>query len=387
MNTKSVNAVCLVAASPNDEASDTHWYRPALDQHLFQAACDAGVDCQEGIRVTGVRPHSNGGITIHCSDAPPVTTNIVIDASGSAAVTAEHFGNADWTDRLHTRTGTAFAHFSGIGSYSKAENNRYGDDRATRPFDADDAAQHHLLDTGWMWMLRMNHDITSVGITVPIGFSASVRQRQIQDATSMLENRCARYPRLAQLFRTAHQVAPDGGVATIGRIQRWLDPVGSTNCVLLPTTAVTLDPLHSTGIAHALAGVERLAELLLTRVDNESLAEYRRVLIAETEHLDRMVALAYTVMPSFRRFTAACMIYFAAAIACEEAITAGESPACLWLADDPAFRDLVRHSPDLFREDDDDAMIDGLRRRLQPWNTVGLLDDSLHNRYAYTATK
>ncbi len=34
-------------------------------------------------------------------------------------------------------------------------------------FDGDDAAQHHVLADGWMWMLRFDCGITSVGITRP----------------------------------------------------------------------------------------------------------------------------------------------------------------------------------------------------------------------------
>jgi FADH2 O2-dependent halogenase len=348
------------------------------------------VECHELTRVTHVGARDDATLSIRCDGHPAVTCGDVVDASGSAAVTRNFFANADWTDRLRTRTCTAFAHFRDVASYSQLENQRHGDRRASLPFDADDAAQHHLVDDGWLWMLRMNNGVTSVGMTSPIpGDAAEVEvARRRTNCVDVLASKCQRYPRLAAVLNAACVVDPPGGIVSLPRVQRWLDPVARPHCFLLPTTAFTLDPLHSTGIAHALAGVDRLVDLLLAGGDERRVREYRDGLIAEADHLDRLIALAYDAMPRFDRFVAACMLYFAAAIGCEERIAAGAVPGRLWLADDDGFVKLVRDCRDQFAAvQDDRLLIDGLRRRLAPWNTAGLLDESLHNRYAYTATK
>ena len=372
----------LVAASPNEQASDTHWYRPAVDEFLFHAASRAGVDCRQGISLTGLFPSSDGGFRLETDSGWSVSARRVIDASGAAAVTAQALGNTNLTNRLQTRTATAFAHFRGVEPFSALINNRYGDQRGTTPFDADDAAQHHLVDEGWLWMLRMNNGITSVGMTGP-------DEKLVR---AVLRGRAETYPHLHAILQNAHPVAPqvgaaDHGIASLHRVQRLIDPWVGANCVLLPTTAFTLDPLHSTGIAHALAGVERLTTWLLGETNDDALQQYRRTLLAEAAHLDRLVAMAYAAMASFDRFVAACMVYFAAAISCEERLIAGDSPRSLWLVDDEHFCQAVRECDKLIRHADERSVCDRIRRLIEPWNSAGLMDDTQQNRYVYTATK
>ena len=109
--------------------------------------------------------------------------------------------------------------------------------------------------------------------------------------------------------------------------------------------------------------------------------------LEEAIHIDRMIAMAYQSMPSFPRFTAACMVYFAAAIRCEERIGAGEVPAMFWQADDDKYVDAVCQCDEWIRSDrDDQSVLSSIRQSIAPWNTAGLFE-SATNRYAYTATK
>lgn len=372
----------VVAASPTDRASDTHWYRPAIDQYFCRAAEDAGVLVREGDAVTGLRQRTDPWVEIQTRTGQSFTARFVVDASGNSAITRATLHNGDLTDRLQTRSGSAFAHYRGVASFSSLENQRYGDQRASIPFDADAAAQHHLIDEGWVWMLRMDHGITSVGVT---GADAVRGQRALAD-------RFAGYPQLAAVMRDAEIVAPRNGITSVPRLQRLLDPIVSDSalgqrCVMMPTTAFTLDPLHSTGIAHALIGVHRVAEILLGDCSAESLCQYREALIGEAEHLDRMVSMAYTAMRSFPTFVDACMVYFAAAIACEERVLAGEIPSRFWQADDDRFCQAVIDCQQWIRQSSGQPVTDKIRRRIASWNTAGLMDPSLNNRYAYTATK
>ena len=49
----------------------------------------------------------------------------------------------------------------------------------------------------------------------------------------------------------------------------------------------------------------------------------------------------HAYLTRIERFTAACMLYFAGAIACEERYQQGEVPSHLWNTDDPAFTNFV----------------------------------------------
>ena len=53
------------------------------------------------------------------------------------------------------------------------------------PFDPDDAAQHHLLGDSWMWALRFNNGITSLGwVSQNSERTPTLRPSAIPDARS-----------------------------------------------------------------------------------------------------------------------------------------------------------------------------------------------------------
>ncbi|MEM6470587.1 MAG: tryptophan 7-halogenase, partial [Planctomycetota bacterium] len=258
--------------------------------------------------------------------------------------------------------------------------------RATWPFDADDAAQHHLIDEGWVWMLRLENGITSVGAT---SANHSVSADQL---ASLLESRFASCEGLSLILRGAKIAEYPGRIFRVPGIQRLFHPVVNQRCVMLPTAACTLDPLHSTGIAHALSGAIRIGEWFEQGCQKEALRDYGDCVVSEALHLDRMVSLAYRAMKgSFPLFAASCMVYFAAAIACEEGLIGGDYPRGYWLSDDADFREAVlqcERSLDLSAIPGltEEQRIERVQSVLAPWNSAGLFE-SASNRYAYTATK
>ncbi len=87
----------LVAASPNDEVADTHWYRPDFDLALVEQAQSAGAtyldETQlETIRDTGARMRLSG--TRH-GRAVEVTAGFVIDASGPRGFLTNALGTGE----------------------------------------------------------------------------------------------------------------------------------------------------------------------------------------------------------------------------------------------------------------------------------------------------
>lgn len=378
----------IVAASPSDEASDTHWYRSDVDAFLFRKAKEAGVDAFQENAVIGLDVVDSQLAKIQLESGSSVSASYVIDASGPATVVASLLGLPPLTNRLQTRTSAAFAHFRGVESFSKVFNARHGDQRAFDPFDADDAAQHHLIDEGWVWMLRMNNSVTSVGVVSPLGPSKTSRDSGQHSALAVLHNRFEAYPDLNSIIANAEIVGPSSGVVTIPRLQRLYDPLATPRCLMMPTTAVAIDPLHSTGIAHALAGVGRIAEILLNPSAENAIHQYQNSILAEALQIDRLVSMCYNAIGSFDRFTVACMVYFAAAIACEERIGAGEIPGALWLADDSEYTAAIAKCAAIIDSGHDDVSVRSkVRNLINPWNTTGLIDDTLGNRYSYTATK
>ncbi len=358
----------LVAASASDQVADTHWYRRDVDQFFFQQAIASGANSFAGQRVRSIAPGQPNRLQL--SSRRLVTADWVVDASGRASVLAGLLKQEALVNTLSTNTHSVFAHFRGVRSWPDLLH-QAGIGCRDDPFNSDDSAQHHLYADGWLWMLRFNNGITSVGWT-------SSNRTPSTEIT-------AQYPSLNLLLENAELVEPAGGPAMSDRLQRLFDPLVTPRCLMMPTTACTIDPLHSTGIAHGLGGVQRIAEIVLGDQDG---AHYAASVLQEARLLDRLVSTAYQTMHDFPRFTAACMLYFAAAITCEERIMAGDTPTHLWNADDDRFVSVANTCCDvLIGKHSTSSAIDQVRRAIRPWNSAGLMEDAVHNRYAYTATK
>ncbi|MCC9601422.1 tryptophan 7-halogenase [Stieleria sp. JC731] len=381
----------LVAASPNDEASDTHWYRKDVDAYHFHKAVEAGAHAIELINVDAVLPGVDGSQPrVELCDGTTVEADFIVDASGAGAVTAKSLDCTKLTSQLKTHSCATFAHFKGVAPFTDVFNRSNADSRADAPFDSDDAAQHHLIDGGWVWMLRMNNGVTSVGVTMQFGDSVESELESQRRCYDLLDQRLSDYPSLHRILADASRIEPADDMVCLPRLQRLYDPVISPSCVMTPTTATMIDPLHSTGIAHALAGVDRIADLVIdTGSDRaEAMRSYRDSVLDEAKFIDQIVHMAYQSMPSFKRFTAASMVYFAAAIQCEELIMAGSIPEKLWMAGDSQVQQIVKQCAEVLQSDVSDCEAsDQVRELIAPINEVGLMDDQLSNRYAYTATK
>ena len=177
------------------------------------------------------------------------------------------------------------------------------------------------------------------------------------------------------------------------RISRMVTSASGRGWTLLPATAGVIDPLHSTGIAHGLWGVWRVAHFLLAG----SLAarfDYSRAVIAELQWIDRLVAGAYRSMPhGMAVFAAAASWYFVAAIHSERALVqGGQLGRGFLMHEDQALRSEVEwflrtleSAPPRMDADQARQFVDAVRQRIAPWNDVGLLDPSHVNRIARSA--
>lgn len=166
---------------------------------------------------------------------------------------------------------------------------------------------------------------------------------------------------------------------------------------MLPTTAGFIDPLHSTGIAHALSGVERLAELLLApQHDAAAWDAYGGRVIDEVRWIDCLVSTCYDTLDDFELFCMASKLYFLAAVDAERDDRAGLDPVGRGFlsADKGPLREAVSSAagelralvateqPHVRRE-----TLARIRDRLAPWDHPGLLAPDARNRFAHTAAR
>ena len=311
----------LVAASSSDETSDTHWYRADVDQLFAQTARSVGVEIREQAEL--VEAVSMSGrwklrwTQLGRNDVETVSSPCVIDASGSSGVIGRTLGLDHRTDSLRTASQATFAHFRNVPRWESLLNAE-SIDTGDYPFPCDDAALHHLFQHGWMWVLRFDNGVTSVGLCESLSEPHDRSTRKPSRS-----NRCnwdatlSRYPAVAKHLRAAELADPGALMVSTERMQRLWGVTAGQGWIMLPNTAGFIDPLFSTGIAHSLLGVERVAAMWkeghLVNADESPRRQYDELLQAEFDIIDRLVALAYQAMSLEPRCALpVSMLYFAA---------------------------------------------------------------------------
>lgn len=398
----------LVAASASDEESDTHWVRADVDTFFFRQALAAGADGREGAVIDGIDGPGREAApawTVRWREggtAATATARRLVDATGGGGALAAHLGLESLDDLLITRTGAIYGHFAGVGSWDDMQL-AAGNASTIDPFRSDDAAQHHLLADGWVWMLRFNDDRCSVGIVTrhgpagAEGAAAGVAREPAAAVEARWHARLAGYPCVARLLAGSRPLRP---LAAIDRLSRLWSRASGPGWAMLPTTAGFIDPLHSTGIAHGLGGVERIAELLLAeRHDDAAWERYGRDVVDEVRWIDALVGGCYAAIPDFELFRAASTHYFLAAVDGERADAAGIPPAgrgFLAARNAPLRAAITASLADLgglvaagpaATASHRAAVLAGIRDRLAPWDHPGLLDPHARNRFAHTAAR
>lgn len=382
-------ASLLVAASSSDDESDTHWLRADVDAYLFAQAASAGAVTREDCRLDELtRTTAGWQLSWQASHEPRerASCRVVIDASGGGGVLGRRLGLAQLDGNLQTYTSAIYSHFQNVGSWDAARRDA-GDNSTAWPFHSDDAAQHHVLEHGWVWMLRFDGGLTSVGLVEP--GDPPTRGASLE---SLWLDALRRYPSLWSLLADATPLRP---LESAGRLQRlWAEAAGD-GWAMLPTTAGFVDPLHSTGLAHGVHGVARLAALLLAEShQSQQWHAYGRAVIDEVQWIDQLVSTAYASMTEPRLFRTACMLFFLATIRFEQTATSGTPPhqTGFLAADTPSLRAALGNARTRLLQAAAgmaplEATISEIEQSLASWDTAGLFDPSAGNRFAHTAPR
>ena len=391
----------LAAASSSDHWSDTHWLRSSVDHHLVQCATRAGVSVLENTTLVAAQFDSSAHLWSlqlqSVADSSVGLRNVqctwLVDATGAGQAISRQVNNPFDDDWMRTRTNAIYGHFRDVRGFSEAAS-------ADDPFSGDDAAQHHLLDSGWCWMLRMDNGTTSVGLVEPERLSG-MSQLSVEgdDAgrgatpRDYFQRRMRQYPSLGDLFGSLSCCAPSDRMGFQLRLSRCRRRATGPGWVLLPIAFGFVDPLHSSGIAHALSGVLRVGEALLQDLKEcqSRLQHYSQQVAAEVRWLDLLTGGCYRAMPDFRLFCGFAAWYFMAAIEFEKQLAAdpghwpqgflqtGDEKLCA--AAERCFYLCAGTLP----AQQSATVFDTMRRELEPWNRVGLLSEHLRNRLAHTA--
>jgi len=385
----------LVAASPEDALSDTHWLRADVDHHFVRRAVEAGVTYLDLTELTSAS-FDESGVRLdgrRDGDAVEVEAGFVIDASGAGGFLPRQLAIPSGLDRTHTRSALVYSHFDDVRLMRDV-----APSLPQGPYPDDWAAVHHLIDEGWMYSLRFDHGTTSAGflLTPRAVARLGASSREPEWLWHLLLDR---YPTIGQLFGDARPTMPIGFVP---KVQHRLTRAAGARWALLPHAYAFVDPLFSTGIAWGLRAVERLALAFEDaakgerRPDIATLERYDAALSAEGDQIDLVVAGAYEAREHFDLFAAQAMLYFATVSFSEVSQRLGGGDAVAWNGflgvGDPVLDPVPRQSFERLRrvtratggqsdERERAEFVEWIGRTIAPRNVAGLADPSRRNLY------
>ncbi len=392
----------LVAASDEEYTSDTHWLRSDVDAFLCEQAKNQGVLYHDHCEVIDAhRDQATKLWRVQCQSKRvgpiQVESSWLIDATGNGTALAAWTDSYDDSQWMRTHTGSLFAHFRGVGAFGNGSANPSQDFNQPEPFHGDDAAQHHVIENGWFWMLRFSQGVTSVGVVKPTEDwrkELGVDSGSPGNRRAVWERIISDYPSVQALLKDACIDETGGPLRFAERLSRCQSKAAGRGWLSLPTTYGFVDPLHSTGIAHALSGVSRVAEMLLGGdVSDELLRQYDSDLRCEVDWLDTLVSGSYQMLPSFEGFISYAAFYFISAIEFEKDLMVDPSswPKGFLHCRNQSLRGVAQshwnRGDREFSECDVELWVHRLRHSIVPWNRVGLLDPANKNRIPHTVPR
>lgn len=379
----------LVAASPDEARSDTHWFRADFDAHLVERAVAEGVTYLDRTEIQALTHERGWNLKgARADNAIQVHARLLIDATGDGQLLARTLGLASVPQgELRTRSRALYSHFSGVRRWQDLLEETHGPAAtAQHPFPCDAAALHQIIDGGWMWILRFDHGVTSAGFSLDPDVHPL---RPAETAEAEWQRLLAGYPALAHQFAAAQTVR---SFVRTGRLQRRLSRAAGDDWALLPHTAGFLDAWLSPGIAQTLFAVERLGRILADRPPAhrraERLAAYGHCVLNELAWMDEIAATCFACFDRFEVMVTAAMLYFVAAVYCEERERAGNAPpdAAFLLADHAEFRAIAARTCRkalLTSGPAANAFAEAVRREIEPFNACHLADPRRCNMYPY----
>lgn len=386
----------LVAASENNQNSDTNWFRSDVDNFLVNKAVELGVHFldQTEVRKLSRDPKDESWSVFLNSrhEIKEIECGWIIDATGSSLFSTTFFNTKSSSDGFETNSSAIYSHFDKVKQWSKyLESNNF--ETSDYPYNPDYSALHHLIDEGWIWMLRFNNDRVSAGILLD-----ETDQIEQMDGTSAEKWKfvISQYPSLQNLFSRSIIAAPPKQLFETGRLQRCLDRVYGNGWIALPHTAGFVDPLHSTGIAYTLSGVETILKLIKDKnLEVIDLEKYQDKVFSELTIIDLLVSMCYKTRENFRLFTASSMLYFIASIRYEQKQLRGKIPDTFLCAGEDDIKKIIQETHDEIQQlrihsmfkTEISRQVEKIRKRIEPFNSVGLMDPSVNNMYQHTAAE
>lgn len=388
----------LVAASSSDENSDTNWLRSDIDAFLVEKVKQYGIKYFDNTEIKNCEKDQKWKFGAKREQkAITFKADFFIDATGGPALLKRLLDVNSSSEEFLTNSRALYSHFENVSRWTEKLQKR-GIPTADYPYDPDHSALHHLIDGGWIWMLRFNNERTSMGIMLNRErFTGIPNMSPEEEWQSIVSN----YPSIQKMVDSAQLSSDPGRIFRTGRLQRRLTKAMGEGWVALPHTIGFVDPLHSAGIALTLSGLEKVIAILANYWDereqlNLELKSYEKGVAKELDLIDKLIAGCYQGINHFELFNVYSMLYFTAAISYEQKRLRGQRPSHFLSAGDRDIHRLVQESyrdlQQIMAQDEISAEMisnfkQSVRNRIQPYNIAGLLDPAANNMYHHTVAE
>lgn len=221
--------------------------RQDLDQVLFNAAREAGVEALEETAVTEIEFHG-AGVVAHGRrlDGAPVrfAARYLIDASGRDTLLGRQL-RLKKRSKAH-QSAALYAHFAGI-------RRREGEDAGNISI--------YRADDGWVWVIPLPEGVTSIGLVCG---PDTLRERG-GDSEGLLRRTLASIPGLAERLEAPQIV---GHLEATGNYSYECARLAGQRWIMVGDAAGFVDPIFSTGVHVALYSAMESARLVSAVLDN-----------------------------------------------------------------------------------------------------------------------
>lgn len=384
----------VIASSRNRHQGDSNWVRSSLDHHLHHLCLESGIECIEPVELVSAHIRNNVW-TLHFQEPEGTPwmckSDFLIDATGSGILANRLFGFPTEHHGFKTHSSAMFTHADSLPGMESILTDQ-GIETGHYPFPVDDSAMHHLTEQGWFWSLRFDDGRTSIGQLTDLNeYTAPLKPDSIDAWT-----RSPSFPiQLKKQLTRASLHAEPGKIIQTGRLQRRLSRAAFPGWIALPSTFGFTDPMHSTGLAWSLHGIEWVARQFEDGFpDAEALNHYEQNLSLELNAVDMLVSTAYRTRRDPVTFELSIMLFFMATVVAEQRriLSPDRIQGFLATDHDPLWKQIRQSVSELMNESGTKSSIHQrdewfrhLNNRFQTWNNVGLFDASAQGVYQHTA--
>ena len=378
----------LVAASPHDGISDTHWYRADFDHFLMRQAKRAGVIYLDQVMLDRPSWHEDAVTLEGNRQGTPfsVRARFVFDATGPHGYLHRALALPEMPSENLLPTQALYTHFTEV---RRLDEMRIFPTDESPPYPVDDAAVHHVFDGGWIWVLRFNNGITSAGVAATDELAEEIR---FAEGAAAWERLLRRMPTVREQFEAA---VPQLPFVHARRLHFHSRAITGKRWAMLPSAAGFIDPLLSTGFPLALLGVSRLAAAIECDWDStrfeDRLKNYAELTSRELASAGQLISALYTSMGDFSLFASISLLYFAAASFTESVRRLGrpELAGAFLMHDHSVFGPGSRACLDRVSREltpaQKTALMKDIQRIIEPFDVAGLSDCHRRNWYPVKA--